>query len=151
MPLGCSCWQHAAEYTAVQSMLEPMHAAVGKPNGGAPSRVLVGRIHVVCHAQTQKPFARHCVATGEGHAQRDNLPPSYSSCTAKESFWHVTLKECLALTQTEVQSMLELFVFWLSRARGANPRHQLSCTRWEVSSTHTEVSFLRTSRCEAAA
>ena len=62
MPLGCTCWQHGAEYTGVQSMLEPMHAAVGKPNGGAPSKVLTGKIHVVCHNKTQKLFARHCVA-----------------------------------------------------------------------------------------
>ena len=75
VPLGCTCWQHGAEYTGVQSMLEPMHAAVGKPNGGAPSKVLTGKIHVVCHNKTQKLFARHCVAKqclgsdGEWHTQ----------------------------------------------------------------------------------
>ena len=94
-------------------MLEPMHAAVGKPNGGAPSKVLTGKIHVVCHNKTQKLFARHCVAKqclgsdGEGHTQRDNRPPSYLICAGNESFWQVTIKECLALNPTEVQSMLE--------------------------------------------
>ena len=51
-------------------MLEPMHAAVGKPNGGAPSKVLTGKIHVVCHNKTQKLFARHCVLGGERGDQK---------------------------------------------------------------------------------
>ena len=43
-------------------MLKPMYVAVGKPNAGAPSRVLIDRIHVVCHTKTQKLFARHCMS-----------------------------------------------------------------------------------------
>ena len=39
-----------------------MHAAVGKQNGGALSRVLIGKIHVLCHTKAEKLFARHCAA-----------------------------------------------------------------------------------------
>ena len=95
-------------------MLEPMHAAVGKPNGGAPSKVLTGKIHVVRHNNTQKLFARHCVAKqclgsdGEWHTQRETTSrPPIQAALQKKASGTVTIKECLALTQTEVQSMLE--------------------------------------------
>ena len=74
-------------------MLEPMHAAVGKPNGGAPARVLIGKIYVVCHNKMQKLFARHCVAKqclgsdGEEHTQGETTsrPPIQAALQKKAS------------------------------------------------------------------
>ena len=86
-------------------MLEPMHAAVGKPNGGAPSKVLTGKIHVVCHNKTQKLFARHCVAkqclglTERGMPKKTTFRPLTQAALQKTAPGHFMAKECLVLTE----------------------------------------------------
>ena len=122
-------------------MLEPMHAAVGKPNGGAPSEVLTGKIHVVCHNKTQKIFARHCVA---------------KQCLGSDGEWH-TQRETTSRPpiQAALQKKATGTLRYLGSDSDGSAKHARNTERGTLKETtartHTEVSFLRTSRCEAAA